>query len=652
MNLFATLLWKEWRDQRTALLGYCIGVPPLIVGGLAALSAARRVDPLLPTMAALGGFAIATLTLFGDLFASEEQRGTIKLLRRLPRGLAQVFLAKLAFLATAAALMSGVAWLATAVAATLFHGAPFPPELRWPAFPRGTEYLVPLAAWIPVAAIWLARATLALPAAALLLALFAAPIATATWLLPWVGPNDHERTFGLFAATLAGPVVAGISFVRGRRRSSRPFAPACVGLIATLACVAPAYGWTGWRLVRGLAVDPAADSFRLIPNFGALSPDGTTAWVTAFHSGERAGPVPFTGYEPTEDGPLHALRLELASGRWHQAEPIGGTAFPPGFFADQRSTSVVQVLRDAWQLGDPSQSTELFLYDTASGARIDPVFARELVEASGPRAGAVLREACSLRLPDGRRVWRQDGALRIDPGRELPGSEFRESRSRLLFANFAVAGHGVFLGEGEWYDPSRERRFTGLEERNVRFIRSGRWIVGASSAGNQGWFSFDPERDELAPLVGKDELARPVGLAPDGRLLTFVQTKGDKRPAGLALIDPDTLHRETVAIDPAGAGLLLATAVGSTASGALVGTFHDGAGSGTTRYGRLDLVAGAAPRLVVTAALEMPSDRLGVIGEDELLAIEAERRVVRLRYGSDQREVVFPKPADASEDHR
>ncbi|MBL8843135.1 MAG: ABC transporter permease [Planctomycetes bacterium] len=653
MNLLPTLLWKEWRDHRAALIGYCVGVPPLIAWGLSALSATRRVDPLLPAAAAVGGIAIAALTLFGDLFAGEEQRGTIKLLRRLPSGLSKIFLAKLLFLLMATALMGGVAWLATTTAAAALYGAPFAPRLSLPA----RDWLVllfPLIAWIPAAAIWLSRATLALPAAALTLALFAAPVGFAVWLQPWLAPSKGELLVAYVVVTAAGPFIAGASFVLGRRRSTRPFTPAAVGLLATLALFVPAYGWTGVRFAKGLVLEPAAATFRIATNSaGAVSQDGRFAWINAFHVAGSRNVAGITDYDPERDGPLHTVQVDLADGRWRPFGSLGAMVLAPGSLSERRNAAVVGLFRDSALRRrdinhDDHERDETLLLDAVTGEPLEATARAALLAKRGAAAGALLREACGLVLPDGRRVWRQDDQLMIDPGRVLPDSRCLESGWTSSFWSSGNAGFGVRVAERELYDPSREKRFRVAPELAVLFVRPGHWVVyGWDPKGKRGTLAYDPESGATAPLLGSEPNDFVSALLPDGRLLVRARLGSgrDAEPA-LVLLDPETGAREELALELPPEALGMVWQPTGTDDGALVATLW---GANVARFLRIELPAdrrsGERARVEVTAPLELPCESIGVVGADgqSVIAIEAGRRLVRVRFDGSPPEQLFPK---------
>ncbi len=641
MNLLPTLLWKEWRDHRAALIGYCVGVPPLIAWGLSALSAVRRVDPLLPSAAAVGGFAIAALTLFGDLFAGEEQRGTMKLLRRLPCGLAPVFVAKFSFMLLAALLMSGWGYFATSAAAALLYGAPFAPRSSLPTLAWLT-LVFPLAAWIPAAAIWLSRATLALPAATLTLALFAAPIGVAAWLHPGMKPMPTELLTAFILVTIAGPLVAGASFVLGRRRTTRAFAPAKVGLLATLLLFTPAYAWTGVRVARHLRIDPALASFRLFPSAGVLDRHGGYAYVSGFHRAqERDLPGSADDGRDPGDSPLHALAIDLEAGTWREIGPTMSQFCAPGMPMACTATTVVGLFEpSAFDGLLHSESPRMTLLDAATSQPLDSTFTAEVMRQSGERASELWRTACSVQLPDGRRAWRQDDQLFVDPGRPLPDSRFADPPR---FWSFPTAGLGVRLGQQEWYDPLRERRFHVGDDLWIRFVRAGRWIVhDLSKTGMAGMHVlYDPETLSRAPIAGSTPQDSLVDLASDGRLL-IVTNRGTRvaRDLELALLDPESGARSPLewpaALDRGGAYVRLA---GRTPSGAALLRIES-VRNGVCCFARLDLAAGA--NLVVSASLEL-SELIGANDEESLVAIEAGRRLVRVRFDGAPPELLFPR---------
>jgi len=657
-RLLATLLWKEWRDHRAALIGYFVAIPPLIAWGLAPLNAATRRDPTLPTMAAIGGFLIAALTLFGDLFAGEEQRGTIKLLRRLPCGLSKVFVGKLAFSLLAALAMSGWAYLATTSATALLHGGPWLPKLELLPLFKTLPLFLPVAAWIAAAAIWLSRATLALPAAALTIAVFSAPIVLAVWFNPGLKPMPRELLFAAPAVTVAGIVVAGLSFVLGRRRTSSALAPACVGLLATFACFTPAYAWTGARVVQFLRLEPALASFRIDPRGGALDPSGRYAYVNAFHAWDERDLVGHESCDPEQgDSPLHSLRVDLADGGVRELGPPGSTLSGFGASAIGRNvTPVACLFLSSTCESLPKGDSGIRLFDAATGEPLADDLAKELRTCVGPRAGALGRIGDSVRLPDGRRVWRQDGVLMADPGRVLPDSRFERSPS---LHGFGDRGHGVCLGDAKlgsalsrewaWYDLTREQRFAVDGNLLVQFVRAGRWIVRdwTNSWDRTTLKFYDPETRALEPVPSLGKWDDVLALNDDGRVL--VVTKAGKESDArrdFVLLDPETGEREMVEL-PAG---IAATSkwirvAGRTPDGRAIVWLQDPKDRRTWLL-RFDPgasgAARAAPRLVSTAMLD-GAELLGAADEDSLVAIESSRRLVRARFDGSTVETLFPR---------
>lgn len=659
MRLITTLLWKEWRDHRAALVGYFVGVPALIAWGLAALPAAKRTEASLPAWAALCGFAIAALTLFGDLFAGEEQRGTIRLLRRLPGGLARVFAAKLAFALLAAAAMSGWAYLASSVLAAGIWGGRWWPRLAGPGLGIAV-LLLPLAAWIVPAAIWLPRATLALPAAALTLALFGAPIAAAFWMQPGMQPTPDEVRATAIGIALAAPLAAGVSFVFGRRRARRAWVPAALGLAATLACFTPAYAWTGVRVARFLAIEPGAASFRFDPRSDAsISPDGRYAYVVGFHlSVERAAAGGVIGRESDRgDGPGHPLAIDLEAGTWRSVGPAGSGFWSPsicnglGLRTPTPRIALIAPTVFSGAIKDRSARFELIATETSRVVReglLDDALSQELMgtQERWPHG--------ALPLPDGRRWHVERGRLVVDPGRELPDGEVKGPHA---WWRLEPRGFGCWVGPGsggygEYYDFLREKRYSRSASDSVlRWIGRTSWVVWrpqrTRDAGISRYERFDPDTEESAPIAGfslrDDLLELEVGglFLADRRGPTEPEASPNDAPRWLEWLDVDT--GAATPIEPVEALDLRRAwirAAGRLPSGRLIVRIempHEG----RVRFGRaVETERGA--RLELTPVLEA-AELLGAAEEESLVVIDAGRRLVRVSFDATPPETLFPR---------
>lgn len=658
MSLFTTLLWKEWRDHKVTLLGYLIGVPPLIAWGLSALPAVKRVEPVLASWAAFCGFAIAVLTLFGDLFAGEEQRGTIKLLRRLPGGLLPVFAAKFLLALLGAAVMSGVAYATTAGLGVALWGAKSWPALMVPGFGL-VEPLLPLAGWIVVAAIWLPRATLALPAAALTVALFLLPIVAAFWVQPGMGPTQGELRVLVIGLTLAAPLVAGLSFVLGKRRATRAWKPAAIGLLATLGCFAPAYAWTGARVAQFLALDPAAATFRLDPRADtALSPDGRHAYVVGYHlaNGRAAARNLIERDADLGDGPYHPLAIDLEDGTWRAMGPAGSAFWAPAvcdsFGMRTPTPHVAMVAPRAFSRATQDKGVRFALIDTD---RVDVVREGALDDAASQELQSAQHRwpDSVLPLPDGRRWHVERGRLVVDPGRELPDGtiELAQLWWRLEPKGFGCwVGSGGSGGYGEYYDLLREKRYSRKPEFTVRWIGRRSWIVwrpqSAREPGGGRYLRYDPDMQATAPIAGlgvRDELLDlEVGglFLADRRGPTPPGASPNEAPRWLEWLDIDsgaaTPIEPVEAIDLRQAWI---RAAGRLPSGRLVVRIAQP--GERTRFARA-VPTDHGARLELTPEL-VAAELLGSADEESLVVIDSGRRLVRVRFDGSPPEQLFPK---------
>ncbi len=671
--LLRNLVWKEWRDHRTSLLAYFIGLPPLLTWGIGVIPGGFGKDPMLPSCAAMGGLAIAALTLFADVFSGEEQRGTLRFLQRLPGGLLPVYLAKLAFVLLMAIAMSGYAYLGSMVASVLLRGGQAWPGLVQPGF-NGLELLFPIAAWIFVVSIWLPRGTLAAPAAVLVLALLLAPCAVMFWVYPGMELHGPELV-ALYVGVIAiAPFVAGISFVRGRRRGRGPLAAATIGLVTSVALLTPAYGWTAHRVAEFLCVDPSLVTFRMDPAIAVVSRDVRHLVVGAYHDLENDARVSW-GYSPGDgDTPLHALFIDLDDGSWREIGPPAATLHVPGLDARGSAATAAFVAIVAPTVSaavssnaadhDPCserRSPKIDWFDLSNGERCDATVTDELLAARGRLGGELQRSTNAIHLPDGRLVWLQDGGLVTDDGvggvRQLPDSACRQQYPCYTALD---RGFGALLDHWTIYDALRERRYSLPESLDVYWVRSPSWIAYSLERTPivQRYICFDPETSSRTPIAGLRERETICELVADGRLLVVgsgTVVKGGVRPyaeprgesesgPGVVLLDPESGARTSLAIPgwPGGRCCRMRE-VGRTPVGAQLLEMESASirKAWSACIGRLDLAQATITLLPNAGNRERML--LAAIDETTLLVLEERRRVLRVHLDRPDVELLFPR---------
>lgn len=662
MTALPALLWKEWRDHRAPLVAFPFAIAPVIALGVSLLPEGRGREAAL-TFATFCAFAVAVLTLVADLFPGEQQRGTIELLRRLPAGLGRVFLAKLAFALAAALALSAVGYVVFSVVSALILGGPWFPALdlgflawtrRSPSNHGSFRWLPPallLAAWILPVSTWLPRAALALPATAVALVVVVAPIELAVFAHPGMVQSRGDLLAFWMLLFAAAPLVAGISFVRGRRHGGRLIKSLGCGLVATLLAFAPAYARSAWLVARWNRLDPNDPTFQIdgARNSSFLGSGGHYAFLTARHGAFRA--------------PSHAIVVDLADGSWRELGLAGDQVAPVGvatrsvavpFVARLPTSAFERSYRDWWQARAPLghwidlDAVTLETKATAWGKGLPDPF-RSTEEGS-----QFERASNSLRLPDGRRVWQSHGRLVIE---EDGGGVRVLSDSRLERGSFVVPlGHGMSgfgMRRNVVYDTVRERRFELPQTLRAEWIRPGRSIVrhGVAARARGELALYEPETGELSPLPEAIEKSHFPALLDDGRLLALIPDPSDSSVRTPTFVEPERGEVERVELPAWLDGRLAIVGIsGLTPRGALVAKLWSVRRDGTHQlecFAQLDVAAhrfvASCRRAATGGAGHAPDELLGCPDDETAVLIEEGRRLIRVRFGDEGAEPLFPR---------
>jgi hypothetical protein len=662
MKLLATAVWKEWRDQRVGVIAFGLMVPTLFALAFLFVPGKWASAPLVPTVAAFGGFAIAALAIGADLVPGELRRNRLAFVARLPIDLRGLFVAKLLFFV--AALGAFAAWTylcATTASATLRHG-PWFPAIDWSAwFPRdsfnvskGNEpwgwIALACATWIFAVSCWLPRGTLAFPAALASLAAWLSPIVGAFWLHR--GMQFHAGELNLVAAWLAfaGLLVAALSFTKGLRHGGpwRSRLTWCAG--SAFGAFVPLYGWAELRVVEFCHVDPSAASFRMAPV--ALGTNGRYAFVTGYHDLDQSHGVP-------EWSAAHALVVDLEQGTWREAGEPGqhfecevASGMNPWPTRLNPSAAVLLVEESSgWR--EPRHEDLVGGLDATTA---QPLTAEQwkplLVRPGVLRTGLANRAHSFLLMPDGRRCWSTGKDLYTD---DVDGRERKLPGAATNHYWFRPIGLG-FSGETSVYDCTRERVIHPPPQiMNVEYVRAGKWLVHAVTSKNlpSGLMLWDPDSDTLSPLLGVDSsLVRVdhhtdhreyvIAMVPDGRLLV-VSSGGS-----LLLVDPESGARsELKAPAEFATKCCFGWSRGFLPSGELVLTLNmlwtSGSRPGRALFARLDWhhdqIAFAGP------FEDVSGDLLGCPDRDTLVVVDDSRRIVRAHFDGRPTETLFPRPS-------
>lgn len=308
MKHFALYLWKEWREQRAALLALTLLLPAVVLAVAFAIPARQVGRPLFCGAAGVMAL-VATLVVVGGELLSTDRRTAGTWLERLPAGRAGAYPAKLALhLASAGlALPYGIA-LGVAVAFLRGQGerllADEGNEVAWLAL---LPFLaLALAAWTFAAAAWSPRGMIALGSGALLLGGLALPL--------WVHeryhyvPADWEGPTAGALVVLAALASSWAGFVRGQRFGRGAGASAPHGLSTGALCLLPLWGWSAYQLEARDAIDLASCEFGRI----WATPDGRRVFLEVTPHSER-----------WESRPDRVVVVDLEQGTWRRIGDAG-----------------------------------------------------------------------------------------------------------------------------------------------------------------------------------------------------------------------------------------------------------------------------------------------------------------------------------------
>jgi len=646
MTFVPTYLWKEWRDHRAAIVAFALIVAALLVVAFTAIPGRWAVNPMLPTIAAYCGFAIAALAFGADVVPGESRRGRLGFLARLPGDLRVAFAAKLAFFVLALIGFSAFTYACTSAASALLCGGPWLPSISGKDLRPSGWIGLAAASWLFVVGCWLPRGTLALPAMVLAVAAFSAPAIAAFVLHPGLGlaPRELERALQWLAAS--GVVVAAVSFIGGLRHggSWRRRLVCCVGSAAV--AFVPIWGWSAQRVARFCHLDPSEPTFRLAA--GAIGPGGRFAFVNGFH--DLPASWPLVGGR----GNSHALVLDLEEKSWREAGAPGDA-----FYGIGRHYNVtpwpLAVVADGADARFSASTEWKDACDGATGRSFTGEQWKALLRDHHALDEVMNRSTGFIVLPDGRHAWTAGFRVFVDGDDGAVGSP-REFSNDPRDVWVAACGHG-FVGSGAYFDCTRERTFV---RRNipgfVKAIRAGRWVVepekGAGTVRSD-LALYDPDSGELSELKGlassKEQI---VGVERDGRLLVYVHREADEhgvmRDAGLVRLEPESGAREPLALpDGLAARASSLYARGFTADGDRLfsmSCIRPGE-KGREYWAGMVLLRLDATTSEIRSVGPFEDLWTGILGcpdRDTVVLVDGQRRILRAHFDERPTETLFP----------
>ncbi len=433
-------LWKEWRDHRGVLLGLLGAIPLLTFLGFWAFAEEFEGARV---WSVTGWFLSVSLVLLlfsvaADLVAGETRRGTMALVRRLPRSMVSSFVVKLSFLVVSVATVTVVQMGSLAAAWALFIGdgrgqavfdslASFPGGQVW-AQALGVMLLM---SWTLVTSTWLGRSGAAAVASILVLALIALPWALLHYWHPYFLRFDESYIPSVVAifAVLA-LVVAAVSYLRGLRFHAAAWRPAAYGAVCLFVITGASYGYAQARLDSWLDLDPADEDFFIHDAYYGAG--GHKLYLNVYrnhpwYGGAPAKHLPRGGSIADERGtPMQAWVVDLESGSIDKQAIDGLTTFNLPMDAQFQSAQwggfhsarIPIPLLVRYRIHD-DKLTAVDWVDARTGALVDTLPPRVRNEKTEALLRDALRESAYVRDSKGRRVWLRELALERE-GEERP----------------------------------------------------------------------------------------------------------------------------------------------------------------------------------------------------------------------------------------
>ncbi len=497
------LIWKEWRDHRSALLTLWACIPLALVAFLWSSYSALMYEGDSHKVTGILGMA-AVLVLIGfATFSGEWRRGHGAFLARLPGGLTRSFAIKMIFLTI---MLIATGFWASGWTNLLF-GTP-----AW----RGPDTWIPGNAGLALVLVPTFVCILAVSASLLQpgFAMVGGPVLAGLLTFPFWQAVQHEflttaaRTQVIEAgfppvfpfANIPPMVQAGIGLVAcltgaligiwvafTRFKSMRGNRASVVALGMLVAGCAPA--WAGWGYGHWQVhhVNPGSDYFVMTEAFVGESGrfafiNTTTRFFDEYYTGQRPIRVDLTTGEFETIGDLGT---KVASPRVHAARDRHLQSFP-------FSQTVTRI--------DSFGTSKTRHWDLESGQQTE-----NAVKLSSPWP---LPEASEIGLPEGARLTISSGTGWVQTGTDQVDTYWDPSRNRLIKL------------------PNADKYFPVV-------VLPGPWLVKVRTDSDvQGdWMRFDPETGEFSkdPHLGPGDHQGPC--LTDGRILFLINHQ-------LALYDP------------------------------------------------------------------------------------------------------------------
>ncbi len=641
----AAHLWLEWRESRVAIVGVLLATVLLSVAAAAIGVRAHVALTDAPSLLMVLGAALVVFTLGSEVLSRELSREGRSAIPRLPGGLLVPFAVRTLVFLVVLVLCAAIGRNLTAFAIESLGGK----LTSGPALVEEGKLLatIGLVAIFGLAgSCWLRQSTLAAPLGMLLVGILVlGPFAIevdGTSVTDLLGESLQSA---FIVALLCGLLAAWTSFTRGLRHGAGRRAAAMAGLLTLAIGLLPIHGYAAYRAMQWLRCDPLDPDFRIQGMM--VGTGGRHAFLRTGRRGDRAN---YTV----------SIVLDLETGAWKKIghgltfHTLEGGIFDNYPLADDRTPQRYVRCVDWESRSVPYAST---LYDGATG---EPIGEFSKVVNDSTWKQRFLNEArgvTPIRLPDGRHVFALDDDFYRDrPDGSVETLEFPKRAFRM-----GSDGHDLF------YKPIVNNQIQPARYRDL-WTDEDAPIPGAKDYG--GWRSrFDDalvvdvdrknakERVNTVELLEDDGTRRAFpGLSPDD-LFVGTTSQGDaillvvrtadyaRRDFAVELMHPGTHERRAVHFED-----------GSPAIVSNLGRFgamltHTPIGSvvlrGQRRIGdrRAQWFLARLDEASATIAIA-PCDDIStacVVDGSTALVVDNERSIVRVHFGSNESEILFPR---------
>lgn len=618
-SLYRTHLKKEFRENRSLLIGLFVIVVIACFAIALTIERAKRPTPDAPAFATICAMALVILTLGPETLGREATRNRPAAIARLPGGLFRPFLARLTLYFSALGFFAAIAFLLEVACLHLIVTRPIEiASLLSHRIWLGIALFASVLALVP--STWLKQTMLGAPAGAIL-----GGSLIGAWMVLPVPSKALLQFFGEQRSTLvtitvlAALLAAWRGFRALHRHGGGRSAAALSGLAAFYLLTSPVVAYGAYR-----AIDWAA-----FPEDGK---DCVIEQMIPIANGERI--LARMSRDGRSTYPDFVAEIDLTK---HTVTPIARDAFLGAIeIRDER-------MDWRWRLMSRVEGDEYrtSLIDTTTGTIRDLQANRSPNATFPPELRAALRDNSRLTW-GGKRCWLERRKLMVD-GRD--GAEVvREfSDEDFVTTYFAAGDLGIVVrsgdpSRGKWYflftESGLEVPFEGATENLRHALRDGRILIRGSKPHQ---YALRDSSGTLTPLSAIQPGEEIVARIDDRRVLvTRYSMKGDNP---IAVVDLDSGERQPVCFEdgsPAVARSVSEVQYTLDASGRSVPVVR--IADRETLLARFD----ESTSTLVRAKQPIGFDTMSITYEGALVLDPSNREIRRIEFGTDRYELLFP----------